>query len=210
MTKEDFLGVLLDNASRARILRAFVLNPNESFTLPVLAKRAGVSLTSATHEARKLREWGIVKRGKTIAITIGKGEQKRTVSGKQRVDTWIADENFSHLSSLSVFVRELSPVKHSTIMGALKRTGKVSTLILSGTFMGDASRPADILVALDTVNERRVDAAVRSLEPLLGREIRYAAFSTPEFRYRMTVQDRLIRDTLDYPHLVLLDRTRLV
>src|SRR3989344_4479321 len=43
-----------------------------------------------------------------------------------------------------------------------------------------------------------------------GREIRYAVFSTPEFRYRLTIQDRLIRDTLDYPHLVLLDKTRLL
>ena len=76
--------------------------------------------------------------------------------------------------------------------------------------MGDATRPADLIVALDTLNERRLEAAVRGLEPIFGREIRYAAFSTPEFRYRLTVQDRLIRDTLDFPHLVLLDRTRLL
>jgi hypothetical protein len=76
--------------------------------------------------------------------------------------------------------------------------------------MGDPSRPADLIIAVDSYNERRLDQAVRELEPRFGREIRYAAFSTPEFRYRLTVQDRLIRDTLDYPHLVLLDRTRLL
>ena len=66
------------------------------------------------------------------------------------------------------------------------------------------------LLAADGLNEGRLERAIRTLEPEFGREIRYAAFSTTEFRYRLTVQDRLIRDTLDYPHLVLLDKTRLL
>jgi len=209
MAKEDFLGTLLDSQVRARVLRVFLLNPDESFTLELLSKRAGVSVEIAKREAKTLLEWGVVRRGKTVSITVGKGERARVVTGKQKKDTW-ANRDFAHFPALSVFVQELAPVRHSTIVSALKRSGKISALILSGTFMGDASRPADLLVALDPLNERRVDAAVRSLEPLLGREIRYAAFSTPEFRYRMTVQDKLIRDTLDYPHLVLLDRTRLL
>ena len=210
MAKDDFLGMLMDSQVRARVLRAFVLNPNEPFTLAVLAKRAGVSIQTATREVKKLEQWDVVKQGKILVISVGKGQEKRSVSGKQRVETWIADQNFKYFSALSVFVQELSPVQHSAIVGALKRTGRVSAVILSGMFMGDASRPADLLVALDSLNERRVEAAVRSLEPLLGREIRYAAFSTPEFRYRMSVQDRLIRDTFDFPHLVLLDKTRLL
>ena len=76
--------------------------------------------------------------------------------------------------------------------------------------MGDPSRPADLLLAADGYNESRIEQAVRKLEPQIGREIRYAVFSTPEFRYRLTVHDRLIRDTLDFPHLILLDKTRLL
>ena len=76
--------------------------------------------------------------------------------------------------------------------------------------MGDPSRPADLLVAADALNEGRLETAVRALEREFGREIRYAAFSAPEFRYRMTIQDKLLRDTLDFPHLVLLDKTRLL
>ena len=76
--------------------------------------------------------------------------------------------------------------------------------------MGDPTRPADIIIAVDALHESRLEKAIKTLEPQFGREIRYAAFSTPEFRYRLTVQDRLIRDTLDYPHLVLLDKARLL
>jgi hypothetical protein len=101
-------------------------------------------------------------------------------------------------------------VRHEKIVSALRRGGRLAAVILSGCFLGDPSRPADLIVAADAFNERRLDKAVRDLEPMFGREIRYAAFSTPEFRYRLTIQDRLIRDTLDYPHLVLLDKTRML
>jgi hypothetical protein len=99
---------------------------------------------------------------------------------------------------------------YDEIVPALKSAGKLSTVVLSGSFMGDESRPADLLVAADRLNERRLDKAVQGLEPVFGTEIRYAAFSIPEFRYRITVSDKLIRDTLDFPHLVLLDRSGLL
>jgi hypothetical protein len=53
-----------------------------------------------------------------------------------------------------------------------------------------------------------METAMRTLEAIFGRELRYAAFPTAEFRYRMTVQDKLLRDTFDFPHRILLDRTR--
>jgi hypothetical protein len=40
----------------------------------------------------------------------------------------------------------------------------------------------------------------------VGKELRYAFFSTDEFKYRMSMYDKLVRDILDYPHKVLLDK----
>ena len=107
-------------------------------------------------------------------------------------------------------MHEATPARYDTITTALKRTGRLATIVLSGNFMGDPTRPADLLMAADGINKQRLEVALKGLEQTFGREIRYAAFTTPEFRYRLTVQDRLIRDTLDFPHLVLLDRTRLL
>ena len=74
--------------------------------------------------------------------------------------------------------------------------------------MDDPSRPADMLVVADNLSESKVDSIVRRLEPSLGREIRYACFTTTEFRYRLAIQDRIIRDIIDYPHVILLDKYR--
>lgn len=207
--KDDFLGVFIGNQARSKILRIFIFNYQEPFTIRLAAKRAGVSVQAATREIRALEKMGVLKRGRQVSITLANGTQKE-IARKSKLPTWMINQECKHLRAISGFVHEVSPVRYETIVGALRKSGKVSAVILSGAFMGDSSRPADLVVALDTVNERRLEQTIRKLEPTFGREIRYAAFSTPEFRYRLTIQDKLIRDTLDFPHVVLLDKTRML
>lgn len=207
--KDDFLPAFLGNKNRARILRVFVFNTNDAMTLADISKRSGVGTKAVLKEVKSLVKLGAIKPSRAVSITLA-NKSKRVVKGNAKVAAWTANTEFKHLRAISSFIHEVSPVRYDNIVGALKRGGRISAVILSGTFMGDDSRPADILIASDSINERRLEKAVRSLEPAFGREIRYAAFSTPEFRYRITVQDRLIRDTLDFPHVVLLDKTRLL
>lgn len=207
--KDDFLPEFLGNKNRSRVIRVFVFNPNDVMTLSDIVKRSGVSAKPALKEVKALIKLGLVKPSRSVSITLA-NKSKRTVKGASKVAAWATNGDFKHLRAVSSFIHEVSPVHYDNIVGALKRGGRISAVVLSGAFMGDDSRPADILIASDSINERRLERAVRSLEPAFGREIRYAAFSTPEFRYRITVQDRLIRDTLDFPHVVLLDKTRLL
>ena len=206
--KVDFLSAFLGNAHRARILRIFVFNQSESFTLGQAVKRSGTSLRFATKEIKSLEQLGVLKKGKLIVKRAAAHPAKR--GSKHKVYAWTLDSAYKHIAAIAKFVYEVSPVRYDSVMTAVRRSGRPTAVILSGCFMGDPSRPADLIVAADGLNEQRLEQAVRDLEPAFGREIRYAAFTTPEFRYRLTIQDRLIRDTLDYPHLVLLDRTRLL
>lgn len=206
---EDFLVTFIGNSARARVLRVFVLNQSELFTQTQAAKRSGVSVQATAKEIHALEQLGILKKGKAAVVRTAGARGKRSPAKKVE-SVWMFNQDFKHAPAVSKFVHEVSPVHYKTIVEALKGSGRLAAVILSGTFMGDPTRPADLIVAADSLNEQRLDHAVRTLEPIFGREIRYAAFSTPELRYRLTIQDRLIRDTLDYPHLVLLDRTRLL
>src|SRR3989344_570890 len=205
---DDFLGIFMGNTSRAKVLRVFFLDQSGVFTAPLAAKRAGVSVHAAQKEIKALEKWGMLKRGR-FSITLANGT-KRTIGGKQKEEAWSINPSFKHSVPLSKFVHEVSPVHYKSILTGLKGSGRFVAVVLSGSFVGDSSRPADLLVAADGLNEGRLETAVRALERQFGREIRYAAFSGSEFRYRMTIQDRLIRDTLDFPHLVLVDKTKLL
>jgi len=207
--KDDFLSQFTGSLARGRILRALIFNENEVFNPKRAGARAGVSPEAAQRELVALQKMGIVRKGRAV-LTVKNGKLAEKSKAMKPEAVWFLDPNFKHLRSLSAFVREISPMRYDQILGALKSSGRMSAVILSGSFMGDLTRPADILLAGDSINERRLETAVKELEPQFGRELRYAAFSTPEFRYRLTIQDRLIRDTLDFPHLVLLDRSRLL
>lgn len=204
---DDFLSAFLGNPNRARIVRVFVLSQPQVFTAAQAARRANVNSSAALREVKALEQMGILKKAK---FTIRVGKTKHAIAGEQEEPGWTFDSDFKYALSLSKFVHEVSPAQHKAILDTLKRAGRISAIILSGAFMGDPTRPADLLVAADGLSENRLETAIRSFEPALGHEIRYAVFTTPEFRYRLTVQDRLLRDTLDYPHIVLLDKSRLL
>ncbi len=203
---DDFLGMFMGSLARAKLLRVFFFDQSGVLTVAKAAKRAGITPKVALKEIVVLEHWGILKLGK-FTITLSNNAKK--VEGKPKDQSWTVDSSFKYAAALSRFVHEVSPAQHKDILIALRRTGRLATIILSGLFVGDPSRPADLVVAGDRINERRLEQAIRALEPQLGREIRYATFSTPEFLYRLTIQDRLVRETLDYPHLVLLDTGKL-
>ncbi len=210
---KDFLVELMGNPNRARLLRTFIFNASEEMRVSDVSKRAGISLQSTIHELKALEHIGIIKQSKISMSGNERTEGKKSYQKSKAPKTetaWSLNTSFKHARALVAFVNEISPAQYDEILAALRPSGKLAAVILSGVLMGDPSRPADLVVAADALNEGRLEHAVKKLELLLGREIRYAAFSTPEFRYRLTVQDRLVRDTLDFPHLVLLDRAGLL
>ena len=206
----DFLEQFLGNRNRARIVRIFILNQGEPLTLRELGKRSGISTRGVSSELRALESLGIIRKGKNVPAPKKAWRSRSPRKQPASEGSWVLHQDFKHLRALSMFIKEVSPTQHRAILDTLKRAGRLAAVVLSGSFIGDPTRPADLLVAADGLNEGRLDQAIRILEPHYGHEIRYAAFSTPEFRYRLTIQDRLIRETLDYPHVVLLDRSHLL
>lgn len=200
MQKADFLTQLIDPI-RAKILRLFVLFDKESFTLSEVTRRAKVTPHAALNEIGALVAMGLVREEK--------GEGK-TARQKRKAARFSFNSAFKHTNALSTFIHEISPEEFHDVERALKGAGRLTAIVLSGVFTGDLNRPADLIIVGDFVNEKRLEKAVRSFEPKYGREIRYAVFSTPEFRYRLTIHDKLVRDTLDYPHRLLLNKNNLI
>lgn len=199
-TPNDFLTQLLE-PSRARILRLFVLFDKESFTLSEVARRSKVTPRAATNEIEVLTKMGIVR---------AENGEGKTLRQKKKAARYSFDGRSKYSNALSTFVHEVSPEQFHEVEKALRGTGRLTAIVLSGIFTGDLNRPADLIIVGDYVNDKRLEKAVRSFEPKYGREIRYAVFSTPEFRYRLTIHDKLVRDTLDYPHRLLLNKNNLI
>ncbi len=185
----DPLTRLFGSPARLKLLRLFIFNQGISLTLPEVATRSKLEKGVARRELAEL----------TAAGFIGKrGERAKT--------KYQTNPRFESLLALSRFIRETTVLRPPYIIATLKRAGPLRVVVLSGLFTGVLETQIDLLVVGDNLDARALAKAVHALEAELGREIRYAAFETADFRYRLGVYDRLLRDVFDYPHRVLLDR----
>lgn len=183
------LSKIFGPPSRLKIIRLFIFNQDTVLTLVEIAERAKLSKDTVRHELTDLLAAGLLRK-----------------KGTQTPMRYQTNPRFEHLTALDIFVRETTSVRPQAIVKILKRAGTLRVVALSGFFTGILEPQIDLLVVGDNIEERVLATAVRSLEAELGREIRYASFTTADFRYRLGVYDRLLRDVFDYPHRLLIDK----
>jgi DNA-binding transcriptional ArsR family regulator len=183
------LAKLFGSPARLKALRLFVFNRQTAFPLAEIAQRTKLSKETVRRELVTLLAADLIRK---------KGE-----GANMRYQT---NPNFEHLEALETFIRNTTNMRPDRMVEFLRRAGSLRLVALSGLFMNVSESRVDLLVVGDRLSERTLTNAVRSLEAEIGREIRYASFSTEDFRYRFGVYDRLLRDVFDYPHRLLIDK----
>lgn len=183
------LAKLFGSPARLKTLRLFVFNRDAAFTLAEVAQRTKLSKGATRRELTELFASGLLRKKGTNVPT-----------------HYQTNPRFEHLDALDTFIRETTSLRPASILTALKRSGTLRLVALSGLFTGILDTQIDLLIVGDHLDERALASAVHSLEAELGREIRYASFATVDFRYRLGVYDRLLRDVFDYPHRLLVDK----
>jgi len=183
------LGKLFGSPARLKLLRLFLFNQGTALMLADVSARSSLERDTVRRELAELV---------SIGILIKRGARAKS--------SYRINPRFEHLPALERFIRDTTVLRPEYIVGALKRAGPLRLVALSGLFTGVLETQIDLLIAGDNLDTRALARSVRGLEAELGREIRYAAFETADFRYRLGVYDRLLRDVFDYPHRLLIDR----
>ncbi len=183
------LAKLFGSPARLKTLRLFVFNRDTAYTLDEVAVRTKLSKEIARREVAELVASGLLRK-----------------KGARAAARYQVNPRFEHLTALYEFIRETTTVRPQKIIAGLKRAGTLRLVALSGHFTGIPETQIDLLVVGDNLDDRTLSHAVHALEAELGREIRYASFATADFRYRLGVYDRLLRDVFDYPHRLLIDK----
>jgi len=185
----DPLSRLFGSPARLKLLRLFLFNDDMTFLAADAAFRARLSKDVARKELTLLTSAGIIRK-KTGKAPLG----------------YLADKRFAHYDALKLFLRTTTEVSDSSIVTSFKKAGTVRLIVLSGLFTGALESKIDLLIVGDKLEDRPLATAIHALEAELGRELRYACFSPDQFKYRLGVYDRLLRDLFDYPNRVIIDR----
>ena len=172
------------------------MNPDTIFSKAAIERRSKVSSSTVNRELRHLFDVKFVK--SKIAVA--------TAEGQGKVKGWQLDKTFQLLTPLRNLLFTTEPFTREEIVRKFKNGGRIKLIVTAGVFIQDENSRADILIVGDNLNKRIIDNTLHSMEAEIGRELVYGVFETEDFKYRLTVYDKFVRDLLDYPHNVVLDK----
>jgi hypothetical protein len=127
---------------------------------------------------------------------------------KKRVNGYGLDSTFPYLAALRALVTEISLGKED-VSARFKNCGQMKLIIVAGILIDEENSRVDVLLVGDKLKKPIIEGVLRRLEAELGKELTYGILETPEFEYRFGIYDKFIRDVLDYPHLVVLNKLNL-
>ncbi len=198
----EILEKVFGSAAKVKIMRLFLFNPEMCLDISSIASRAKVSKKAARAEVHNLEEISLVKPRVFYKNTPSASNKDK----KTKVKGWVLDTNFAHLVPLQNFLILASAFQPKDIIRKISRVGKIKLLVVAGVFIQDKESRVDMLVVGDGIRKGALETIVKSIEAELGKEIVYSAFETADFKYRLSMFDKLIRDILDYPHKKLIDK----
>ncbi len=195
----DPLAILFGNQARVKLLRFFLFNPSQEFSLDDISRRAKLVRRTARTEINALERAEIIKKKIIFA-------KHKTRDIKVRMHGYALNAKSPEVPSLQTFLFETAPINGETVLKHMRKIGPLDFVACTGIFMREFDRRLDLLVAMKKLNESKVEVAVRALEAELGIEIRYATFATEDLLYRVGMYDKLTRDVFDYPYQILIDK----
>lgn len=193
----DILGKLLGGIGRVKIMRLFLLNPEQGFETADIAERSRISTAIARRSMSGLAAMNFVKKKSFIKeITDGRSGRIK----KKRVHGWVFNTEFPYIAELKGLLIEGDFLKHEDLVKRFRPAGKVQMLVVSGIFMKNSASRLDLLLVGDNIRKSYIQKTISVLEAELGKELSYALFDTNDFKYRVSMYDKLLRDVFDYPH----------
>lgn len=191
---ENFLG----SSNKVKLWKVFLLNISKDFILKDLLKLTKIKHDTLILELRDLMRLGIIKATK-----------------KDKIITYKTNKDFPLMSEITEMVLSVVPRSVEKILEKLNRLNRLKVVLLSGFFTAQLGKQkslsnstnsnVDLLMVFEKVPDN-VDIIISELEYNIGKELSYSALDQNDFKYRHSIGDKLIRDILDFDHVVAMDK----
>lgn len=195
------LEKLFGSSSRVKIIKLFLFNPEEYFEVKDVVKKSKVKINEARKELKNLEDIKLLKKRVFYKeVELKSGPKKKKLQG------YVLDKEFPYLTHLKNLLINTEPFKYKDVGKRIAKIGKLKMLAVSGVFIQDDDSRIDMLIVADDVKDRSLKNLISTLESEIGKELRYAVLDSTDFKYRLGIHDRLVRDVFDYTHQMVVDR----
>jgi hypothetical protein len=199
----EILGELFGSEARVRMLRLFMFNPHMAFDPETIAERIQGTTRQVNKELQSFRAIGLIKDRAVIRVKKAKAGKRET---RKKVRGWIYDEAFPYGKELASLLTNTVPLKNGRMVEKINQIGKIKLLVVAGLFTQDPDSRVDLFIVGDQLKRKTFERVIKDIEADVGAELRYALFDTDDFKYRLSVYDKLIKDVFDFPHHTIVDK----
>ncbi len=208
MAMKDPLAKLFGSTGRIKIMRLFLVQSSDCLQVSDISRQTKTITSTVQKEVKLLEQIGFLCKTKCKIEEVKKLKKitKTVIKHKPGVTL---NKNFEYLQSLRTLLTQVSSGQDVELTRRIRKAGRIKVLVSAGIFLQDDKGRVDILVVGDSIKHRVLESAIRATEAELGQSLRYASFSTNEFKYRLDMRDKLVCDIFDSPHKKLLDRLNL-
>lgn len=205
----DELAKIIGSAARVKIMRLFLFNENEIYNVDDVVKRSRVTKAIAQKELLSLFKADFLeKKQATFEIESKTKTGKVSVRNKKALGYFL-NKKMSLVEPLRNLLIDVGLIKGKDLIQRFAKAGRLKVLVLAGVFLDEAESMADLLIVGDNIKKASVEKTIQEIEAEIGKELRYSIFETSEFKYRLEMYDKLVRNIFDYPHDLLVDKLRL-
>lgn len=192
---------LFGSQARVKLIKAFVLNPEQKFYIRQLSRDLKMQVNSIRRELENLAAFGLLMVSEEPKEA---GKEKKTVKAKTDKKYYCANPDFVLLPELKALIVKSQILSSQEFVERLKQVCSPKVLILTGFFANNTKTQTDLLI-VGKVAKDKVISLINELEEEIAREINYTILDPKEYRYRVDVADFFLYNILHGRKIVLID-----
>lgn len=201
---------IFGSKTRTRLLRLFLLHPDESYFIRELTRKIDTQINSVRRELKNLIDCGILSELPVTSnedASDGVKKKRQAVQDKHMKKYFCVNKEYSLFQELrSLFLK--SPILfQQDLVREVQNLGSIDAIILSGFFVNREDTPVDLLIVGD-VSKSRLLKVVQAFEKEYEREINFTTITREEYAYRKSVTDRFLFKILEGKKIVVVDKLR--
>jgi len=220
------LNKLFGSQARVKLLKAFLVRPENKFYIRQLARDLKLQVNSVRRELENLERFGLLtskdvnfeendnspKREDFLVQTIEdikrvkkrKGAGKKAVVLKSDKKYFQVNKDFVLFEEIKALILKAQMLYEKDFVEKLYKIGTLKLMILTGFFVANSEAPIDLLI-VGRLNKTKLNKTIAEMEAELGREINFTALNVQEFIYRRDITDVFLYGILEGKKITIID-----
>lgn len=172
------LKALFSSNTRVKLLKTFLLNTEKEYFIRELTRKLDEQINSIRRELNNLKKIGLLKS-----------------RARNRKKYFYLNKEFSIFHELrSIFMKAMN--NETNIAKAIAALGGIDLLVFSGVFVNKPTAQVDLFIVGDIEKQELEKYLIKELN---RNDIRYSILSKNDFLYRISLNDRFIKQILSDP-----------